>query len=125
MRYKFLLIGYREQSPAFHNLSEALAALGEFQVVGEPEALDELQRAEYDMVILDAALLDNEMLMISEIRRRLPGMRIAVLTASPTWRRAREAIQAGAMDYISKILSGQEYKAIFTDLLARKLPPWP
>jgi DNA-binding NtrC family response regulator len=77
------------------------------------------------MVILDAALLDNEMLMISEIRRRLPGMRIAVLTASPTWRRAREAIQAGAMDYISKILSGQEYKAIFTDLLARKLPPWP
>lgn len=125
MRYNFLLVGNREESPSFYNLSNALTALGELQVLPEEEAMQQIAHSRYDMVIIDAAILDSEMILISQILGQQPQSRILVLTASPTWRRAREALQAGAMDYLSKTMSEKDYLDKFKNILAIKPYPRP
>jgi DNA-binding NarL/FixJ family response regulator len=121
----FLLIGHREESPLFHNLASAVADLGELQVLPAEEAMQHILQREYDVVIIDAAAVGNEMLLVSRVRVQQPQARIVVVTASPTWRRAREALRAGAMDYIGKSLSEGEFLSAFKDVLARTPPPWP
>jgi DNA-binding NtrC family response regulator len=117
----FLLISDQEEIHSFDNLVKALADLGELQFLPEKEALQISLGLKYDIVIIDAAILDNKMLLISQIRERQPKTRIIVLTASPTWRRAREALKAGAMDYLSKTMSEREYFQAFKDILDRTL----
>lgn len=125
MDYKFLLVGNREDSPSFYSLWNALTSLGELHILPQDEALQQISRSKYDMVIVDAAALDDKAVLVSQIRTQQPHMRIIVLTASPTWRRARQALQAGAMDYLIKTLSEKEYLDKFKDVLAGKPKPLP
>ena len=62
----------------------------------------------YDLIIIDAAAVADVPLLIAHIRDQKPSTRVIVATASPTWTRAREAFQAGAIDYISKTLDKKE-----------------
>jgi DNA-binding NtrC family response regulator len=122
VRYTFLLICEIKETPSFHNLSKALNSLGELRILPNEEvSLPHLLRHKYDMVIVDVTALDNEMLLISKILKTQLTTRVVVLTASPTWRRAREAIQAGAIDYISKSMNEHEYILTFQRLLGRKI----
>jgi len=123
MQYKFMLVGRREETPSFQNLENALTTLGELEVFPQEDALQEISQVDYDMIILDTAVIENEMQLVSQIRTRRPKARIIIITASPTWRRAREAIQSGAMDYISKVLTQREYLNVFKSVLARSAPP--
>jgi len=125
MRYNFLLVGNQDDSPSFYVLTKALTTLGELEILSKKEAMGRIQASEYSIIIVDATILDSEMLLISQIRTQRPDARILVLTASPTWRRAREAMKAGAMDYLSKSLNGQEYLNTFRDILDRTPTPWP
>jgi DNA-binding NtrC family response regulator len=80
----------------------------------------------FSMVILDAAALEDEVDQpISRLRTRHPGLRIVVMTASPTWQRARTAFQAGASDYVYKFLPEVELQEAFRQILEKPLPPWP
>jgi DNA-binding NtrC family response regulator len=125
MRYSFLLIGDREESPSFYTLCKALTGLGELQVLPEKEAMEQIAHSKYDMLIIDAGILDREMALISRVLTEQPYSRVVVLTASPTWRRAKEALQTGAMDYLSKTLSEKEYIDRFKYILAIKPRPQP
>lgn len=115
----FLLIGEREESPVFDNLANALVSFGKLQVLTQEEALRQIQHQEYSLIILDAAILKGGMELITSIRVKWPKARIVVLTASPTWRRAREALKAGAMDYLTKTLNQDEYIAAFKEILKK------
>jgi DNA-binding NarL/FixJ family response regulator len=99
--------------------------LGKLEVLPEKEAMQHILQYKYDVIIVDAAAVGNEVLLISRVRAQQPQARIVVVTASPTWRRAREALRAGAMDYISKSLSEREFLSAFKDVLARIPLPWP
>jgi DNA-binding NarL/FixJ family response regulator len=125
MQHKFLLVGNREESPSFYSLLNALTALGELEILPESESTKEIAYSTFDLIIIDAAVLDSEMTLISRILAQHPHARVVVLTASPTWRRAREALQAGAMDYLSKTLSEKEYLDKFKHILAINLRPRP
>lgn len=115
----FLVIGNQEEFLSSPSVLSALTALGEVAVLPPKQALEHLLVSRYDLVIIDATMLDSEMLLLSQIRARQPNARLLVLTASPTWRRARDALKAGAMDYLSKSLTEKEYLAIFQELLNR------
>jgi DNA-binding NtrC family response regulator len=115
----FLVIGDREEFLSSPNILSALKALGEVTVLPPPEALRQILLSKYDLVIIDATMLDSEMLLLSQIREMQPDVRLLVLTASPTWRRARDVLKAGAMDYMSKALSEKEYLDAFQELLNR------
>jgi len=121
----FLLIGCREQTPAFENLSSALTSLGELQILPEQEAMRQILRRAYRLVVVDAAAVDDEQVLVSRVRAQLPQARIVVVAGSPTWRRARGALQAGAVDYVSKTLSEKEFVSVFERALAAVLPTRP
>jgi DNA-binding NtrC family response regulator len=117
----FLLIGVREKFLWFRNLERALTALGKLQVMPEREAMQDILQREYDLIIVDAAATVNEWLLISRVRSQRPKGCIIIVTASPTWRRAREVLQAGAMDYINKSLSEEEFLSVFKNAIAKSL----
>jgi DNA-binding NarL/FixJ family response regulator len=123
MQHTFLLVGSREESPSFYNLTRALTALGELQILPQEEAMEKIRGFKYSMIIIDAAILGSKMQLIPQIRTEQPQARIVVLTASPTWRRAREVLKVGAMDYLTKSLSEQEYLDAFRGILDQTLLP--
>ena len=119
MSLKLLLIGRRDPLPWFQNLTNALASLGEYDVLTLDEALLRLVETHYDLVILDAARVEKVLEAVAKIRALQKGIRFLVIATTLTWRPVREAIQAGVMDYISKSMSEQEYLAILRGCLEK------
>ena len=105
-------------------LEEALAPLGPLQVGSEENAIDLILAGGHDLVFVDASAIRSVPLLVSRMRAQVPGVRAIVVTAAPTWRRAREAFQAGATDYISKSLDRDEIRSAVQAALAKILPPW-
>jgi len=125
MQATFLLISDRKESQWSQVLARALAPLGELQVVLEKEAVQHTLQHGYDTMIVDAAVIDDVPFLISRLRAQQPQARIVVVSASPTWERAREALLAGAMDYIHRSTSKEELVSTFENIIARVPPYWP
>jgi len=117
----FLLISAKEESWWFNNLVRSLSTLGELQVIPEKELQYIFQR-KYDVVVVDAAAASNEWLLVSRVHSQQPKARIIVVSAVPSWRRAREVILAGAVDYISKFLSEEEFHSVFKNAITNISP---
>lgn len=96
-------------------LSVARAGNGMPPDVEEPDGL----------IIIDSTMVENVDKLVSTLRRENPKRRIVVMTASPTWQRARAAFEAGAMDYLPKTLQQDELLDTFRQILNRPLAPWP
>jgi DNA-binding NarL/FixJ family response regulator len=122
---RFLLINGRRDHCWRQVLEEALAPLGALQTGDEEEAVKLVLQQSYDLVIIDATAVKNVPLLVSRIRAQRPDGRLVVATASPTWRRAREAFQAGAADYIRKSLDREEILLTVQATLDKKPTPWP
>ena len=118
----FLLISEKEDSSWLSVVAAALAPFGRLQIAPSKQALDLIQQQAQRMVILDAADVEDPSTLIAHIRTIRPGSCVVVATASPTWRRARDAFQAGATDYIRKSLSTEELRQAFVEAL-NKTPP--
>ena len=56
----------------------------------------------FDLVFIDPGEIGSFSQLITEVLQLQPETKIIVATASPTWQRAREAMRAGAFDYIRK-----------------------
>jgi len=121
----FLLIGNREESTWPQALEEAVAPFGRLHVVSEQEALEEAERNRYDVIIVDATVVSEVAPLVARLRARQPEARMVVATLSPTWQRAREAMQAGAFDYIRKSFNKKETRAAIRGLLKRPRPAQP
>ncbi len=101
----------------------AMAPLGDLQIVPVERAMDLVHQQPWRMIIVDAAYVDNAPQQVARIRALCPGARIVVATASPTWRQAREAFQAGATDYIRKSLSKKDLYKAFSEAIEKTPPP--
>ena len=108
MTVALLLVGGELDTPWAVVLQRAVSSLGELHAVPEEEALRTVADARYDIIIVDASAVDNAVLLVSRLRAHRPQSRIVVVTASPTWQRAREALRAGAADYFRKSLDEGE-----------------
>ncbi|MCP4418604.1 MAG: response regulator [Chloroflexi bacterium] len=90
------------QSPWLKQLIEVLAELGALTICAE-SMLHEDPDEEYDLIVVDASGLIMELAeRVAWLNGRFPNTPIFVLTSSPTWRRARDVLQAGAADYMRR-----------------------
>lgn len=90
------------QSPWLKQLIEVLTVLGELTICAEDMLHEEPDEA-YDLLLVDASGLQMELAeRVAWLNGRFPNTPIIVLTSSPTWRRARDVLQAGAADYMRR-----------------------
>jgi DNA-binding NarL/FixJ family response regulator len=122
MNGSFLLVSDKRETRWSTVLQRALSALGKLDIVGEREAVQAVVQSHRDLIIVDAGTVDDAALLTSFLRTEQPEARIIVATASPTWQRAREAMQAGAADYIRKSLDEKELRSKIETVLGRPAP---
>jgi DNA-binding NarL/FixJ family response regulator len=120
--WRFLLIADSPDDPWRQVIEEASASLGTLHIASELDALSLTWQEDYDVMIIDAAKVADLFLLVSCIRTQKPDARIVVATASPTWRRAREAFRAGATDYIRKSMN-KEVVLFALEATVNKAPP--
>lgn len=123
MSVSFFLVSHEEETAWPLVLGQALTSLGTLETVPEKDAVERIAQRQCDpVVIVDAAVVQDLELLISRLRLQCPKARVIVATASPTWRRAREAFQAGAMGYIRKLWDREAILIAVKDILSRPLP---
>ena len=106
-------------------LEQVVRPLGHLEIVSADCAVNRVMARAYKAILVDASATDDFSLLTSRIRGQQPDARVLVITASPTWKRARDAFQAGATDYIRKTLSKDDLFAALQAALAKPLVPWP
>lgn len=96
------VLSNNDQSPWLKHLTEVLGSLGTVSVFSECAFSEELDRW-FDLLLVDASGLQMELAeRVGWLHGRFPTVPIVVLTSSPTWRRARAVLQAGASDYMRR-----------------------
>lgn len=101
---KIMVISNNGASPWLKRIADGLGMLGKLTVLPECglAALDEPEEP-YEIMLLDASGLEMELAeRVAWLHGRFPQTPIVVLTSSPTWRRARAVLQAGASDYVRR-----------------------
>lgn len=74
------------------------------------DAMQELDRAEFDVILTDLTLPDAFHLeSVQSLREKVPALPVIVLTGVDSERLATEALQAGAQEYIQKEIAGGKY----------------
>jgi DNA-binding response OmpR family regulator len=74
------------------------------------------------VIIVDAGAVCDANELTAQLLAQRPGVCVVIATASPTWQRARQALRAGAADYIRKTLDERELRTKIEAVL-RVLPP--
>lgn len=113
----FLLVSDGQKTPWVRALQQALADLGQVDSVAPDQAMEALVRNPYCMVLVDAGRVKDVASLTSSLRAHQAELRVVVFTASPTWQRAREVLQAGAMDYCRKTLDEREIRSVVESVL--------
>jgi len=101
------ILSNNEHSPWLKHMTEVLGSLGKIIIYTEDVfAEDSGELCDIDMLVVDASGLQMELAeRIACLNGRFPKVPIVVLTSSPTWRRARAVLQAGAADYMRRSMS--------------------
>lgn len=119
---RFLLVSHEEETAWPLTLRQALAPLGELETISESHAAERIAQYQCNaIVVIDATVIEDVPLLVSRLRLRCPQVRIIVATASPTWQRARDAFQAGAVDYIRKSLDDEELLSAVKNIISSPL----
>lgn len=96
------VLSNNDRSPWLKRLAEVLSSLGTITIYSECAFSEESERR-FDLLVVDASGLQMELAeRVSWLHGRFPNVPIVVLTSSPTWRRARAVLQAGASDYMRR-----------------------
>ncbi len=115
------IVSNNGHSPWLKHLAEILGTLGEPKTCNEAE-LEENPAEHCDLILVDASGLQMGLSgRISWLHGRFPDVPIVVLTSSPTWRRARAVLHAGASDYMSRSIEDAMLLARCRSILQR--PP--
>jgi DNA-binding response OmpR family regulator len=125
MSQLFLLLDGAEDNAWKAFLEEALAPLGKLSVAQASQGMPIKGEEPDGIIIIDATIVEDVERLVSSLRAERPERRIVVMTASPTWQRARAAFDAGAVDYLPKTLSQDELRNKFEYILNSSPPPWP
>lgn len=97
---KIMVVTNNPQSLWLPVLQEAVQSLGIVVPVTMEEVRERLQKEAFALIIADMSeIMDEVAYLVKKIRSLQPAAPIFVVTTSPTWRRAREALLAGAADY--------------------------
>lgn len=123
---RFILLNGRVGSDWGTFLEEALSPIGQLFMVDENAALT-MSAEPGDVWLVDATIeAEHEVAgKVLHLRSQQPDRRIVVMTAAPTWERARAAFAAGAIDYVPQTLDQVELLSAMIAITRKPLPPWP
>lgn len=119
---RFLLLQGDKDSHWSAFLAEVIAPLGNLSVAFAQEWIVEKEEEPDGLIIVDATNVEQFEKLVLTLCAEKPQRRVVVMTASPTWQRARAAFEAGAIDYLPKTLPTDELQSIFKQLLQEPLP---
>jgi len=125
MPKKILLMSNKKESHWCRVVSDALAPIGQVQVVSSRDGVKVCKHLNCDLVIIDALDVDDAVSLTRKIRTAIPTSKVIIATDSTTWRRAREAFLAGASDYVYKTLDEKTLQKQVKLVLRSKPPPVP
>lgn len=93
-------------------VSSTLAAVAEFEIVGQGESYDDALRIAHegmpDIIMLDISMPGGGVEAARDIHEALPSIKLVVLTASEDEKDVMSALQAGANAYLLKGIGGKE-----------------
>jgi len=119
---RFLLLNEFDDEFLKNTLTEVLRPLGSLDVTSASKSVSLDDEELYGLIIIDATTVDRAEQLVSLLRLGHPERRVIVLTASPTWQRARAVFEAGAMDYLPKTLSTDDLREAFRQALRNPVP---
>jgi DNA-binding NtrC family response regulator len=103
-------------------LSSIVRPLGMLELLSCEEFQANKLTCEYQLVIVDSGIkCMNVNTLISALIQLNPQCRVVAMTAAPTWKRARAAFEAGALDYLSKNVPSDEVVACLRAALEKPL----
>jgi len=118
MSNDFLLVGSFLDSTWTEVLISALSPIGQLDTVLESNFSEQIHRKRYSLIIVDASGSRDIIGLVAALRQELPHIPIVIVTASPTWQRARQVFLAGATDYVRKSLNTEKILKTFQTILA-------
>ncbi len=118
----FLLLQGDKDSYWSAFLAEVIAPMGNLSIAVAQDWITQKEEEPDGLIIVDATNVEQFEKLVSTLCAEKPQRRVVVMTASPTWQRARAAFDAGAIDYLPKTLPIDELQAIFKQLLQEPLP---
>lgn len=119
---RFLLLNGSDDDFSKDFLTEVLKPFGSLKVVPANQGSIPGNEEPDGLIFIDATAVERAERLVAQLRLERPERRIVVLTASPTWKRARAAFEAGAMDYLPKTLPIEELRQAFRQALQNPLP---
>lgn len=122
MKSTFVLITENADDVWAREMSSILRSLGTLEFLSCEEFQANKLPREYQLVIVDSGVkCMNVNTLISELVQLNPQCRVVAMTAAPTWKRARAAFEAGALDYLSKNVPSDEVVACLRAALEKPL----
>lgn len=112
-----LLISDQSESAWASVLRNTLIELISLHIASEKDARKEVSRLSFALVIVDSGVVKKPASLVSELAFQKPDLPIAVASAAPNWREARDTLRAGAVDYFQQTLSKIELQQIIQNLL--------
>jgi DNA-binding NtrC family response regulator len=110
MDYRFLLITKNAGAQWTQTVEKAVASLGTLDVWPDSELDRLIGHVHHHLIIVDASSIVKFTPLVERLHDLLPQTYLIVATASPTWQRARDALKAGASDYIRKTMDAKELR---------------
>jgi DNA-binding NtrC family response regulator len=91
---------------------------------GGEEALEKMQRAPADVVLMDLRMPGMDGLAaLKAIKERWPQTQVVIITGYPSVLTAREAVRLGAFDYLAKPVGPDKVLAVANEAMAQRLAP--
>jgi DNA-binding NarL/FixJ family response regulator len=119
---RFLLLYGLDDNFLKDFLIEVLKPLGSLSVASVTEGVPPGAEEPDGLIIIDATAVERAEHLVARLLSERPERRIVVLTASPTWQRARAVFEAGAMDYLPSTLRAEEMRDAFQQALRSPAP---
>ena len=91
---------------------------------GGEEALDKMQKAPADVVLMDLRMPGMDGLAaLKAIKEKWPATEVVIITGYPSVVTAREAVRLGAFDYLAKPVDPDKVLAVANEAMAQRLAP--
>lgn len=116
---QFLLLQGDKDSYWSAFLADVIIPLGSLNVAKADDWTATGQEEPDGLIVVDTTHIERFEQLVARLYTENPSRRIVVMTASPTWKRARAAFESGAIDYLPKTLPADELRAAFEELLSR------
>lgn len=102
MKKRIAVVGNVAESMWLQKVEAPLKTIGDVATHSEGDLDDLTPSLKADLIIVDSSGVSDAVALVRRIKDNNTTTPLLVVTASPTWRRAREMFKAGAADYLKQ-----------------------